>query len=40
MVTAGHVTLGQTGPQMDDSSGLAAQLGLNSLRIVQKLLDH
>ena len=29
-----------TGPQTDEASGHAAQLGLNSLRIVQKLLDH
>ncbi|TWW71638.1 hypothetical protein D4764_16G0001350 [Takifugu flavidus] len=44
MVTARVATLGQvvalTDPQMDDPSGLAAQLGLCSKRTVQKLLDH
>lgn len=42
--TAGVVTLGQvvalTGPRMDDPSGLAAQLGLTSVRVTQKLLEH
>ncbi|CAG06636.1 unnamed protein product [Tetraodon nigroviridis] len=44
MKTTGIGNLGQvvalTGPQMDNPSGLAAQLGVNSLRIVQILLDH
>lgn len=42
--TAGVVTLGQvvalTGPRMDDPSRLAAQLGLTSVRVTQKLLEH
>ncbi|CAJ1078494.1 hypothetical protein D4764_16G0001350 [Xyrichtys novacula] len=47
--TAGIVTLGQvvelTGPRMDDPewttpNGLAARLGLSSMRVTQKLLDH
>ncbi|TWW59180.1 Double zinc ribbon and ankyrin repeat-containing protein 1 [Takifugu flavidus] len=44
METARAVTLGQVvvlmGPQIDDPSGLAAQLGLSSLRTVQKLLEN
>lgn len=28
------------GPQMDDPSGLTDEVGLNSLMITQKLLDH
>ena len=37
-------TVGQvvalTGTQMDDPSGLAARLGLMSVRVTQKLLEH
>ncbi|KAK0155419.1 Transposon TX1 uncharacterized protein [Merluccius polli] len=42
--TAGVVTLGQvvalTGPRMDDPCGLAARLGLTSVRVTQRLLEH
>ncbi|CAF89551.1 unnamed protein product, partial [Tetraodon nigroviridis] len=44
MRTTRIANLGQvvvlTGPRMDDPSGLAAQLGLTSVRIITKLLDH